>query len=84
LEVFEWTGKNTFYPNKIALLRLDTDFYDSTKYELDHFYQYVSKGGIIIIDDYGFWKGSRKATDEFLEAHKEITKTIIENIFIKK
>ena len=58
--------KTTEYPLSIALLRLDTDFYDSTKFELEHFYPLVSSGGIIIIDDYGFWKGARKATDEFL------------------
>jgi len=58
--------KCTEFPEQIAILRLDTDFYDSTKYELEHFYPYVSSGGIVIIDDYGYWKGSRKAVDEFL------------------
>lgn len=64
--------KCTEFPEQIALLRLDTDFYDSTKYELEHFYPRVSSGGIVIIDDYGFWKGSRKATDEFLKEHPDI------------
>ena len=58
---------NTIYPDKICILRLDTDFYDSTKHELETFYDLVSPGGIIIIDDYGFWNGSRRATDEFLQ-----------------
>lgn len=54
-------------PEKIALLRLDTDFYDSTKHELEHLYPLLSPGGILIVDDYGSWAGSRKAVDEFLE-----------------
>jgi predicted O-methyltransferase YrrM len=58
--------KTIEFPKSIAMLRLDTDFYDSTKFELDNFYPLVSSGGIVIIDDYGHWKGSRKATDEFL------------------
>jgi O-methyltransferase len=63
---------NTFYPEKIALLRLDTDWYESTKHELETFYKYVVKGGIIIIDDYGHWKGCKKAVDEFLENYPDI------------
>lgn len=70
--------KTTQYPEKIAVLRLDTDFYDSTKFELDNFYDRVSPGGIVIIDDYGHWKGCRKAVDEFLTAHTEITLTPID------
>lgn len=54
-------------PERIALLRLDTDWYSSTKHELDHLYPRLVSGGVLIIDDYGYWKGSRKATDEFLE-----------------
>lgn len=53
-------------PQKIALLRLDTDWYESTKYELDHFEHHVVPGGIVIVDDYGFWDGCRKATLEWL------------------
>jgi O-methyltransferase len=53
-------------PERIALLRLDTDWYDSTKHELEHLYPRVVSGGIIIIDDYGYWKGQRQAVDEFL------------------
>jgi O-methyltransferase len=52
-------------PAKIALLRLDTDWYESTKHELDHYYQRLSQGGVLIIDDYGHWQGSRRAVDEF-------------------
>lgn len=64
--------KNTVYPESIAILRLDTDFYDSTKHELEHFYNFVSPGGVILIDDYGHWKGCRKAVDEFLLQHPTI------------
>jgi hypothetical protein len=64
--------KCTEFPEQVALLRLDTDFYDSTKYELEHFYPRVSSGGIVIIDDYGHWKGARTATDEFLKEHPTI------------
>jgi hypothetical protein len=53
-------------PEKIALLRLDTDWYESTRHELAHLYDRISSGGVLIIDDYGYWEGARKATDEFL------------------
>lgn len=56
---------NKFIPEKIALLRLDTDWYESTKAELEMFYPNVVNGGIVIIDDYGYWQGSKKAVDEF-------------------
>ena len=52
-------------PKKISLLRLDTDWYSSTKKELEVLYEKVSPGGVIIIDDYGHWGGSKKAVDEF-------------------
>ncbi len=52
-------------PKKISLLRLDTDFYKSTKVELEILFPRLSKGGILIIDDYGNWKGAKKAVDEF-------------------
>lgn len=53
-------------PNQIALLRLDTDWYESTKHELEYLFPKLVTKGVIIIDDYGFWKGSRKAVDEYL------------------
>lgn len=52
-------------PDAVALLRLDTDFYASTAAELRHLYPRLVSGGILIIDDYGFWRGQRKAVDEF-------------------
>jgi hypothetical protein len=54
-------------PQTIALLRLDTDWYESTKHELVHLFPRLSPGGVLIIDDYGWWKGARQATDEYLE-----------------
>lgn len=53
-------------PAKIALLRLDTDWYESTRHELEHLFPRLSCGGILIIDDYGFWQGAQKATDEYI------------------
>lgn len=53
--------------DKIALLRLDTDWYESTKHELEVLYDKLVDGGILIIDDYGHWSGSQKAVDEFIE-----------------
>lgn len=61
--------KTHVFPGKIAVLRLDTDWYESTKFELDHFYDLVVPGGIVIIDDYGHWQGCKKAVDEFLLTH---------------
>lgn len=52
-------------PESIALLRLDTDWYESTRHELVHLYPRLSAGGVIIIDDYGHWAGARQATDEY-------------------
>jgi len=50
---------------KISLLRLDTDWYESTKHELIHLYPYLIHKGVLLIDDYGFWQGSKKACDEY-------------------
>lgn len=52
-------------PDNIALLRLDTDWYESTKHELIHLFPKLVRGGVLVIDDYGFWKGARKAVDEY-------------------
>lgn len=52
-------------PEKISLLRLDTDWYDSTNHELEHLFPRLQPNGILIIDDYGYWKGARAAVDEY-------------------
>ena len=53
-------------PDEIALLRLDTDLYASTKHELVHLYPRLARGGVLILDDYGYWQGARRAVDEYL------------------
>lgn len=63
-------------PGKIAILRLDTDWYESSKFELEKLYEKVSVGGVIIFDDYYHWDGQRRATDEFL-LEQNITATIV-------
>jgi hypothetical protein len=52
-------------PSKISILRLDTDWYESTKHELIHLFPILLKNGVLIIDDYGCWAGSKKAVDEY-------------------
>jgi O-methyltransferase len=54
-------------PSQIALLRLDTDFYASTKHELEHLYPRVVPGGVVIIDDYGAFQGCKQAVDEYIK-----------------
>ena len=58
-------------PETIALLRLDTDWYSSTKHELEHLYPRLQSGGVLIIDDYGYWKGARQAVDEYFAGRKD-------------
>jgi hypothetical protein len=53
-------------PGLIALLRLDTDWHASTRHELEHLYDRVPSGGVILFDDYGYWEGARRAVDEFV------------------
>ena len=52
-------------PEQIGLLRLDTDWYESTKHELRHLFPLLQPGGVLIIDDYGHWQGARRAVDEY-------------------
>lgn len=54
-------------PLKIALLRLDTDFYESTYHELKHLFPLLSEGGVLIIDDYGDFTGAKEAVDKYLK-----------------
>jgi O-methyltransferase len=56
-------------PNDIALLRLDTDWYASTKHEMEHLFPRLSCNGILIIDDYGHFEGARQAVDEYISAN---------------
>lgn len=56
-------------PDKISLLRLDTDWYESTRHEMEHLYPRLADGGVLIIDDYGHWEGARRAVDEYFDQH---------------
>jgi O-methyltransferase len=58
-------------PAQISLLRLDTDWYESTRHELLHLYPRLSEGGALIIDDYGHWEGARRAVDEYFASDAE-------------
>ncbi len=55
-------------PDEIALCRLDTDFYLSTKHEMEHLAPRITEAGILIVDDYGHFMGSKKAVDEYFAA----------------
>ena len=57
---------DAFEPGALALLRLDTDYYPSTRKELEVLYPHLSDGGVLIIDDYGYYDGCRRATEEYL------------------
>lgn len=54
-------------PERVSILRLDTDWYESTAHELKHMYDRLVPGGVLLLDDYGWWQGSRVAVDEFLD-----------------
>ena len=58
-------------PERIAVLRLATSWYESTRHELEHLYPRLAPGGIVIIDDYGTWKGSRDAVEEYFAEHPD-------------
>jgi O-methyltransferase len=58
-------------PQRIALLRLDTDWYESTRHELAHLYPLLAPHGILIVDDYGHWQGAKRAVDEYF-AHSAV------------
>ena len=56
-------------PEQLALLRLDTDWYESTLHEMDHLYPRLADAGVLLIDDYGHWEGARRAVDEYFAEH---------------
>jgi hypothetical protein len=68
------TLKSLDPPDQIALLRLDTDFYLSTKIELEVLYPRLVSGGYLVIDDYHSWDGAKKAVDEYFGPDQEFTK----------
>ena len=78
----EDTLPNTL-PDEIAILRLDTDWYESTKQELVHLFPRLVSKGVIIVDDYYSWTGSKQAVDEYLDSNnspiflKRVADTVI-------
>ena len=66
-------------PKNISLLRLDTDWYESTKEELNILFPRLSRGGVLIVDDYKTWSGCKKAVDEYFKNKKNIFFTLIDN-----
>jgi O-methyltransferase len=62
----------------LALLRLDTDWFQSTRHELEHLYPRLASGGVLIIDDYGHFEGARRAVDEYFAAHEPVLLTRID------
>lgn len=67
-------------PQTISLLRLDTDWYESTKVEMDHLYPRLVQDGVLIVDDYGHWRGSRLAIDEYLNELPPRKKIILHRV----
>ena len=65
-------------PKSIALLRLDTDWYSSTRHELNYLFPQLVKGGVLIIDDYGYWQAARRAVDEYFAVSN--TKVLLNRI----
>jgi len=62
--------KSKFEVGDVAILRIDADWYESTKYCLENLYDNVVPGGCIIIDDYGYYQGCKLAVDEFIKKRK--------------
>jgi hypothetical protein len=54
-------------PKDVSVLRLDTDWYESTKVEMEILYPLLGRGGVFIVDDYGHWSGAKKAVDEYFQ-----------------
>ena len=70
-DVRETLDNQNNLPDKISLLRLDTDFYESTSKELEVLFPRLQKNGVLIIDDYGHWKGQKKAVDEYFNLKED-------------
>ena len=64
---------------KISLLHIDVDLYEPTKVILERLYNRVTKGGIIVLDDYGAFAGTNKAVDDFFKNKTEIKKLSYSN-----
>jgi len=86
IELVGYPSKNIYYhvgdickthveeiPKRIAFLRLDTDWYESTKFELEYFAPNVENNGIITQDDYNWWKGATDAVNEYLSTYTRVS-----------
>ena len=72
-DVLKTLNVNDNIPNKISILRLDTDWYESTKKELEVLFPKLVEKGILLVDDYGHWQGSRKAVDEYFQNNENMS-----------
>ena len=83
-DVEKTLNDNANLPKKISILRLDTDFYKSTKKELEVLYPKLSVGGFLIVDDYGYWEGSKKACLEYFSNDVKFIKVDDSCVYLKK
>lgn len=70
-DVFETLPKYKNEISEISFLRLDTDWYESTKIEMEQLYPLLVSRGVLIVDDFGHWEGSRKAVEEYFQKHEQ-------------
>lgn len=79
--------ETTNLPNQIALLRMDGDWFESTMQIMESLYPRVAKGGLVIIDDYDYWEGCRKAVHTYFNRNSlrvEISRFGFTPFFIKE
>jgi O-methyltransferase len=57
-------------PTQIALLHIDSDWYQNVLLCLDTFYDLVVEDGVVLLDDYGHWEGARAAFYDFVERRR--------------
>jgi len=73
--------QDTFHqalPGVISLLHIDADWYESVMFSLDTFYDRVSDGGIVVLNDFGHWEGCREAFYDF--AQKRNLRPVLERV----
>ena len=79
--IMEGLYEDTFkkkLPEQVALLHCDADWYDSVSIVLETFYSLIPVGGCVILDDFGFWEGCRRAFYDFCQKHGE--KPLLERV----
>jgi O-methyltransferase len=83
--IVEGWFENTFreiLPEKVAFLHCDADWYNSVTLVLDTFYPLISKGGCVVLDDFGYWEGCREAFYDFCVRHNE--KPLLERVGVSQ